>query len=108
MNTDAYAVIMSGGKQYTVRANDVIDVELLNFDAEKKEIYFQDVLCVNGPNGMQCGLPFVDGVTVTAEFISHIKGAKVIAYKYKRRKNYRRKIGHRQNYVRVRIQSLGV
>lgn len=101
-----YAVIKSGGKQFRVASGDVIDVELL--DTEKKgKIEFNDVLFLQDGKAAKVGTPTVAGAVVKGEVVAQVRGPKVIAYKYKRRKNYRRKIGHRQNYTRVKITDLG-
>lgn len=97
-----YAVIKTGGKQYRVKKGDVIDVELLK-NIEDGKIVFEDVLLVKTDADVLCGSPKVEGWTVTGELVDEVRGPKVISYKYKRRKNYHRKIGHRQNYSRVRI-----
>lgn len=99
-----YAIIRSGSKQYRVSEGDEIDVELLA-DAEKNgEIEFQDVLYVFNGEESKVGAPLVDGAIVKAEILKEkIRGPKVVAYKYKKRKSYHRKVGHRQNYTRVKI-----
>lgn len=96
-----YAIIKSGGKQYRVSKGDVIDVELLG--DEKKEINFGDVLFVYDGKVSKVGSPVVSGYSVKGEILSEVKGPKVVAFKYKRRKQYRRKVGHRQRYSRVKI-----
>jgi large subunit ribosomal protein L21 len=98
-----YAVIRSGNKQYQVSAGDVVDVDLLEGEQGSK-ITFQDVLFVQNDQESKIGSPLIAGVVVHGEVIGHVRGPKVIAYKYKQRKrSTRRKIGHRQNYTRVRI-----
>jgi large subunit ribosomal protein L21 len=100
-----YAIIETGGKQYRVEEGDVIDVELL--EAEKGgKITFDRVLFLQNGKEAKVGAPTVDGTHVIAELLQEVRGPKVIAYKYKKRKNYRRKVGHRQNYLRVKITEI--
>lgn len=98
-----FAIIKSGSKQYQVSEGDVVDIDLLEGEKGSK-IQFQDVLFVQNDKGSKIGAPLVSGAIVHAEVIDHVRGPKVIAYKYKQRKrSTRRKVGHRQNYTRVRI-----
>lgn len=99
-----YAVIETGGKQYRVEPGDVLDVELLGVEEETVE--FDRVLMVSGDAGVQVGAPTVAGATVTATRLDQVRGPKVIVFKMKRRKGYRRHNGHRQDYDRVRIESI--
>ncbi|HXO22589.1 MAG TPA: 50S ribosomal protein L21 [Thermoanaerobaculia bacterium] len=96
-----YAVIETGGKQYRVEPGDVLDVELLSADGESFE--FERVLMVGGDSGLQVGKPLVEGARVTASLVSEVRGPKIRVFKKKRRKQYRRTIGHRQDLQRVRI-----
>ena len=100
-----YAIIETGGKQYRVQEGDEIDVELLNAD---KEVQFDKVLFFHDGTNPQIGLPHLPKCSVHAEIIGQIKGPKVIAYKYKQRKKYRRLVGHRQNYSKVKIKKIVV
>lgn len=97
-----YAIIETGGKQYKVKKGDVIDIELLN-DAAGKTVQFDQVLFINDGTTVKVGKPRVETSKVIGEILDQVKGPKVVAYKYKQRKNYRRKVGHRQNYSRVKI-----
>jgi large subunit ribosomal protein L21 len=97
-----YAIIETGGKQYKVKKGDVIDVELLN-DASGKKVEFDQVLFIHDGKTSKIGTPKVEASKVLGEIIDQVKGPKVVAYKYKQRKNTRRKVGHRQNYSRVKI-----
>lgn len=102
-----YAIIETGGKQYKVQEGDELDVELLGTDSEK--FTFDKVLLVGGEGTeSKVGLPHVQGGKVLADVIGQVKGPKVIAFKYKRCKNYRRTVGHRQKYTRVRITEIAV
>lgn len=103
-----YAVIKTGGKQYRVQQGDVIDVELLDAD---KEVVFEEVLLFckdsEGDKGENIvGAPLVPKCVVRGEVLGKVRGPKVIAYKFKRRKDSHRKVGHRQNYTRVKITEI--
>ena len=100
-----YAIIESGGKQYRVEKGDVIDVELLESEAGKT-VEFKNVLFLNTGNATKIGTPYVAKSIVHGELVQEIKGPKVIAFKYKRRKPIRRKVGHRQRYSRVKITDI--
>ncbi len=99
-----YAIIASGGKQHRVKKGDIIDVELLKETEGKVE--FSDVLLYHDGESSHIGLPHLEKCKVKGEVIGEEKGPKVIAYKYKRRKNYHRKVGHRQKYTRVKITEI--
>ena len=100
-----YAVIKTGGKQYRVAANDVITIEKLEGDAGKA-IEFKDVLMIGGDAGVKLGSPTVAGAKVTAELVEQTRGPKLIAFKKRRRKNSRRKRGHRQDLTTVKITGI--
>ena len=100
-----YAIIATGGKQYRVKKGDVIDIELLNRQKDGK-IKFSDIVFFHDGKTGFVGLPTLEKFSVTGEILGEIKGPKVIAYKYKKRKNYRRKVGHRQKYQRVKITEI--
>jgi large subunit ribosomal protein L21 len=98
-----YAIIRTGSKQYMVSPGDVLDVELLEGN-KGDQIQLGEVLCLQDGDKTQLGKPFLSGSTVQAEIMDQVRGPKVIAYKYKRRKrSTRRKIGHRQTYTRIKI-----
>lgn len=100
-----FAVIKTGGKQYKVAPEDIITVEKLK--AEAGEIVeLRDVLMVGGDGAPQVGAPLVDGATVTAEVVEQIRGGKIVVFKKKRRKNYRRTHGHRQDHTVLRITEI--
>ena len=101
-----FAVIKTGGKQYRVAADEVVTVGKLAGEPGQS-ITFDTVLMVTGEGGTQVGAPSVAGVTVTGEVVEHTRGPKVIAFKKRRRKNSRRKRGHRQDYTIVRITAIG-
>jgi large subunit ribosomal protein L21 len=98
-----YAVIESGGKQYRVAPGDVIDVELLSGAGEDGSVRFDRVLMVGGDNGTQLGSPALQGAAVTASLVGAVRGPKIRVFKTKKRQQYRRTKGHRQNLHRVRI-----
>ena len=100
--TNVYAIIETGSKQYRVAEGDLIDVELLSLEP-KETIEFEKVLFVYDGKSHHVGAPVVAGFTVKGEVVSDIKGPKVVAFKYRRRKDSRRKVGHRQKYSRVKI-----
>jgi large subunit ribosomal protein L21 len=101
-----FAVIKTGGKQYRVAADEVVTVGKLA-GAPGEAITFDTVLMVTGEGGTQVGAPSVADMTVTGEVVEHTRGPKVIAFKKRRRKNSRRKRGHRQDFTVVRITAIG-
>ena len=104
-----YAVIEDSGTQIRVAPGDVIDIDLRDLGAKKKKIKFDRVLVVGddqGDSAAAIGTPYVDGASVTAEVLEEIKGHKIDVIKFKRRKGYRRKTGHRQRYLRIKIQKI--
>lgn len=100
-----YAIIQTGGKQYRVSEGDVLDVELLKAEGS---VTFDEVLFFTDGKTSQVGTPHVQGCQVQGEVVGESKGPKVIAFKYKKRKNYRRTVGHRQKYTRVKITKVAV
>ncbi len=105
-----YAVIETGGKQYRVEPGDVIDIELLDADgsgdSKGEKIQFDRVLMVSGDKGVQVGAPTVAGAKVTGVKVDDVRGPKIVVFKMKRRKGYRRHNGHRQDLQRVRIDKI--
>ncbi len=100
------AVIKTGGKQYTVNPGDVLDVELLEGNPGDA-IEFKEVLMVSNDKGdVQVGAPVVENAVVKAKIITEKKGKKIIVFKFKRRKDYRNKNGHRQRYTTVEITDI--
>ena len=100
-----FAVIMTGGKQYKVAKDDVIVVEKLLGEAGAK-IALDEVLLVGGEGDAKVGAPMVAGASVAAEIVEQTRGDKVIIFKKKRRKNHRRKNGHRQDLTVLRITDI--
>lgn len=96
-----YAVIETGGKQYKVQQGDVVFIEKL--DAEAGSTVTFDKVLVLGGDDLKVGAPYVDGATVSASVVKQGKSKKVIVYKYKPKKGYHKKQGHRQPYTKVEI-----
>ena len=101
-----YAVIKTGGKQYRVQEGDVITIEKLNANVGDK-VEFDEVLVLGEGDDIKVGTPFLDGVKVFGTVTENGKGKKVIIFKYKSKKDYRKKQGHRQPYTMVEITGLG-
>lgn len=97
-----YAVIRTGGKQYKVAPQDVLQIEKIE-GAAGDAVTFSDVLMIAGEGDPQVGSPLVPGAHVSAEVVEQGRGPKIIVFKKKRRQNYRRKKGHRQDLTTVRI-----
>jgi large subunit ribosomal protein L21 len=100
-----YAIIASGGKQYRVTEGQKVRVEKLTGDADD-EITLGEVLAFNDGQQTVIGAPFVQGAAVTGKIVAHGKARKVTIFKYKRRKDTKKKKGHRQPYTEVMIQTI--
>ncbi len=100
-----YAIIESCGKQYKVAEGDVVFFEKLDAE-EGKKVTFDKVILVSEEGKVQVGAPYVKGVKVEGKVVSHGKGKKIIVFKMKAKKNYRRKQGHRQPYTKVEITTI--
>lgn len=103
---EAYAVIETGGKQYRVQQGDMVSVELLEGTEVGQSVELTRVLAINDGTGLKIGAPTIDGAKVQAEVVEEYRAPKVVAFKKKRRKGYHRKVGHRQNLLRVKIASI--
>ena len=101
-----HAIIETGGKQYRVTEGDVIFVEKLPVEAEEA-ITFDKVLAVIGDT-TKVGAPYVDGASVQGKVVKNGKSKKIYVFKYRAKKNYRRKTGHRQPYTKVQIEKISV
>ena len=101
-----YAIIETGGKQYRVQPGDVIDVELTGGSDSGDKIEFDRVLMVAGDGEPKVGSPTLDGASVAATLVDGVRGPKVMVFKKKRRKGYKRLRGHRQDLQRVRIEEI--
>ena len=99
-----YAVILTGGKQYRVQQGDVIFVEKL--DRQADEVVNFDVLMLGKDEGAVIGAPVVAGAKVEGKVLDQVKSAKVVVFKYKAKKNSRKKQGHRQPYTKVEITAI--
>ena len=100
-----YAIIESCGKQYKVAEGDVVFFEKLDAE-EGKKVTFDKVILVSEDGKVQVGAPYVKSVKVEGKVVSHGKGKKIIVFKMKAKKNYRRKQGHRQPYTKVEITTI--
>ena len=100
-----YAVIKTGGKQYRVQQGDVIFVEKINSQADEA-VTFEEVLLVNDGEQTKVGAPIVAGAKVEGKVLAQVKAKKVVVYKYKAKKNERKKQGHRQPYTKVEITAI--
>jgi len=100
-----YAVIKTGGKQYRVSQGDTLHVEKLNGNPGDA-VSFDEVLLVGGGESVKVGKPTVTGASVKAQILSQDRDKKIIIFKFRRRKNYRRKQGHRQPYTAVKITGI--
>ncbi|MFV1958959.1 MAG: 50S ribosomal protein L21 [Planctomycetota bacterium] len=101
-----YAVIADRGKQYFVAEGERVRIDRRT-EAAGERIVFDRVLLVSGKDGVRAGAPVVDGVSVEATVLGEFKDRKVIVFKKKRRKMYRRKQGHRQRYTDLRVDRIG-
>jgi large subunit ribosomal protein L21 len=101
-----YAIIKAGGKQYRVAKDSILTVDRINQDEgsdfESKQVMF----IKTGENDFKIGTPFIEGASVTGKILDHTKGEKIVVFKKKRRKTYRRKTGHRQCYTRIQIADI--
>ncbi len=100
-----YAVIETGSKQYKVAKDDIILIERLEAK-EGKALRLDNVLLVKEGNSTHVGKPYLKGAGVICEVLAEVRGDKLVAYKYKKRKSSKKKIGHRQNLLKVRVKSI--
>ena len=100
-----YAVIEACGKQYKVTKGDVVFFEKLDVE-EGKKVTFDKVVLLSDEGKVEVGAPYVKGIKVEGKVVAHGKGKKIIVFKYKAKKNYRRKQGHRQPYTKVEITAI--
>ena len=105
-NEGPFAVIETGGKQYVVQTGDVLDVELLGDHEAGAKIEFDTVLLTDDGTKTVVGTPYVKGSKVTASYVEEKKGVKLAIVRYKAKSNRDRKIGHRQHYARIKIESI--
>lgn len=102
-----YAIIESCGKQYKVSEGDVVFFEKLGTE-EGKKVTFKEVVLVSDDKKVEVGAPYVKGAKVEGKVVEHGKGKKIIVYKYKAKKNYRRTQGHRQPYTKIQITKIAL
>ena len=101
-----YAVIRTGGKQYRVAPGDVLKVEKLNYDHDSKSVEFSDVLAISGEAGSFENA--LEGAKVTGTVVGQGRGEKILVFKFKRKKQYKRMQGHRQSYTEIKIGEISV
>lgn len=99
-----YAIIAAGGRQYRVSQGDVIYIDKVNQEADSKITF--DVLMVGGEGDIKVGNPTIAGASVEGKVVAQVKGEKITIYKYKSKKNYHRRAGHRQPYTKVEITAI--
>lgn len=102
-----YAIIKTGGKQYKVSEGDLVRVEKLNKEVGE-EVSFDEVLLAKTDEDLKVGSPFIEGASVKAEVKEHNKNKKIVVFKYKPKKGYRKKHGHRQSYTLVEIKNIAL
>lgn len=100
-----HAIIETGGKQYKVKEGDIVYVEKLDLDVNSSD-EFNKVLLIFDENNTRVGSPFLEGAKVKFTVVAHVKGKKIIVFKYKPKKDYRRKNGHRQPYTKIMINKI--
>ena len=100
-----YAIIRTGGKQYRVQPGSTLRVETIPGDAGAT-VEFNEVLLGSDGTDVRTGVPYLSSAKVTAEIVKHGRGEKIVVFKFKRRKNYARKQGHRQGFTEVRIKAI--
>ena len=101
-----YAVIQTGGKQYKVKASEILKIEKLENSKPESKIEFKEILAYGDDKKIEVGAPLVDGAKVEAKLIKNGKNKTVLIFKKRRRKNSRRKNGHRQQYSLIKINKI--
>ena len=101
-----YAIIEDGAHQYKVEEGDTLEVQLHDLDEGQQKLEFPNVLLVSDGEKVKVGQPYVEGAKVSATLAGEVKGDKIDVIKFRRRKGYRRKIGHRQRFLRIRIDKI--
>ena len=102
----SFAVIKTGGKQYKVKASDILKIERLKESKAESKIEFNEILAYGDDKNLEVGSPFVKGAKVEAELIKNSKNRTILIFKKRRRQNSRRKNGHRQQYSMIRINKI--
>jgi large subunit ribosomal protein L21 len=103
-----YAVFRTGGKQFRAEAGSRIRIPTLDVEPGDSVVFDQVLLAGDGDEKVQVGAPTVDGASVKAEVLRHGRGDKIIVFKRKRRKGYRKKQGHRQDYTEIRVEEVAL
>jgi len=101
-----YAVIQTGGKQYKVKANEILKIDKLKNSKAENKIEFKEILAYGDDKKIEVGAPLIDGAKVQAEIINNGKNRTILIFKKRRRKNSRRKNGHRQQYSLIKISKI--
>lgn len=101
-----YAIVETGGKQMRVEPNQLLGVERVRVGKSPKEVILDKVLLVQKGDALKVGNPYVKGASVVCDYVKESKGPKVVIFKMKRRKNYRRKRGHRQIVTELRVKEI--
>ena len=101
------AIIVTGGKQYTVSEGDILFIEKLNAE-EESTVKFDEVLAILDGENSKIGAPVVEGAAVEAKVVKNGKAKKITVFKYKPKKNEKKKIGHRQPYTKVQVQTIAL
>ena len=102
----SFAVIKTGGKQYKVKASDILKIERLKESKAESKIEFNEILAYGNDKNLEVGSPFVKGAKVEAELIKNSKNRTILIFKKRRRQNSRRKNGHRQQYSLIKISKI--
>jgi len=102
-----YAIIETGGKQYKAEEGETLQIEQLDIE-EGEEVAFEKVLAFSNDEGFKAGQPYLEGVIVKGRVVENARDEKVVVFKYKPKKNYRKKQGHRQPYSKVVIEEINV
>ncbi|MDD4495341.1 MAG: 50S ribosomal protein L21 [Eubacteriales bacterium] len=102
-----YAIVESGGRQYKVQEGEVVFLEKLDF-AEGESVELDKVVAVSDEGKLNVGAPYVNGAKVSVKVLGHGKDKKIIIFKFKAKKGYRRKQGHRQPYTKVQVEKISV
>ena len=102
----SFAVIQTGGKQYKVKASDILKIEKIKDSKPESKIEFNEVLAYGDENNLEVGSPLVKGAKVEAELLKNSKNRTILIFKKRRRQNSRRKNGHRQEYSLIKIKKI--
>ena len=102
----SYAIIQTGGKQYKVKAGEILKIERLEISKPASKIEFKEILAYGDDKTIEVGLPMVEGAKVEADLVENSKNRTVLIFKKRRRQNSRRKNGHRQQYSLIRINKI--